>query len=135
MRQLQHKWIPRAGFLCGLQQKSGFAAEVYLDIKYKVTIDIFVSYIFFFAVIHGMKSNSNIGHLFLNHVAPTSVVIFMVEYVRFFGRGRYLHTKFVGLLEETLFDLSDYAISLLQSIGYPPSKCGFFTNSIPYRVF
>ena len=63
--------------------KSGFAAEVHLDIKYKVTIDVFISYRVFFAVIQDMKSNINIGHFFLNHVTSKSVVIFLVEFVRF----------------------------------------------------
>ena len=115
--------------------KSGFAAEIHLDIKYKVTIDVFVSYRFFFTVIQDMKSKSNIGHFFLNRVTPKSVVILLVESISFFDRGRYLHTKIVVLIEETRFDLSYYVITLLQSIGYPPSKGGLFINPIPYNIF
>ena len=115
--------------------KLGFAAEVHLDIKYKVTIDMFVSYRVVFNVIKDMKCNSNIGHFFLNRVMPKSVVILLVNFVRFFGQSRYLHTKLVGLFEETCFDLSDYVVSILKSIGYSPGKDGFFKNSIPYNIF
>ena len=79
--------------------KSGFEAEVHLDIKYQVKIDVFISYRVCFTVIQDMKNNRNIGHFFLVRVTPKSVVILLVEFVRFFGRGRYLHTKRVGLLE------------------------------------
>ena len=102
---------------------------------YKVKMDMFIFYRVFFTVIQDMKSNSNICHLFLNHVTPKIVVILLVNSVRFFGRGGYLYTKSVGLLEETRFDLSGYAISLLQGIGYPPSKGGFFKKPIPYNIF
>ena len=135
MRQLQYKWIPRESLLRGLSDKSGFLTEVHLDIKYKVTIDIFISYRLFLTVIQDMKSNSNVGHFFLNSVTPKSVVIILVESVCFFDRGRYLHTKFVGILEKTRFDLSNYVISLLQSIGYTLIKCGFFRNIVPYNIF
>ena len=114
--------------------KSGFAAEVPLEIKYKATIDMFISYRVFFTVIQDTKINSSIGNLFLYHVTPKIVVIILVKSVRFFGRGRYIHTKCLGLLEETCFDLSDYVILLLQSIGYPPSKGGFSRNPIPYNI-
>ena len=116
-------------------KRSGFTAEVHIDIKYKMTIDMFISYSVFFTVIQDMKSNRNIGNLFLNRVMPKSVVILPVESIRFFNRGRYLHTKFMGLLEETRFDLSDNVISILKSIGYPPSKGGFFRKPSPYTIF
>ena len=115
--------------------KSGFAVEVHIDIKYKATIDIFISYRVFLTVIQYMKSNSNIGHLFINRITSKSVVLLLVESVRFFGRGRYLHTKLVGIIEETRFGLSNYVILILRSIGYPPRKCGFFRNPIPYNIF
>ena len=115
--------------------KSGFTAEVHLDIKYKLTIDMFISYRVFFTVIQDMKSNISIGHFFLNRVTPKSVGIILVESVRFFDRGRYLHTKFVELLDETRFDLSNSVISLLQSIWYPPIKDGFLLNPITYNIF
>ena len=73
--------------------KSGFAAEVHLDIKYQVTIDVFISYRVFFAVIEDMESNGNIGHFFLDRVTPKGVVIFLVEFVRFFDQGRHLHNN------------------------------------------
>ena len=63
-----------------------------------------------------MKGNINIGNFFLNRVTPKSVVILLVKSVRSFDQGRYLHTKLVRILEETRFELSDYVISLLQSI-------------------
>ena len=97
--------------------KSGFAAEVHLDIKYKVTIYMFIFYRVFFKVIQYMKRNRNIGYFFLISVTPNSVVICLVESVHFFDQGRYLNTKLVGILEETRFELSDDVISLLQSIG------------------
>ena len=64
--------------------KSGFAAEVHLDIKYQVTIDVLISYRVFFTVIQDMKSNRNIGHFFLDRVMLKSVVIIIVKFVRFF---------------------------------------------------
>ena len=76
-----------------------------------------ISYRLFFTVIQGVKSNSNIGHFFLNRVTPKSVVILRFESVFFFVQIRYLHTELVGLIEETRFDLRDYVTSLLQSIG------------------
>ena len=115
--------------------KSSFASEVHLDIKCKVTIDMFISYKVFFRVIQDMKRNSNIGHFFINCVTPKIVVVLLVESERFFDQGIYLQTKFVGLLEETRFDLSYYLISILQSIGYLPIKGGFFINTIPYNIF
>ena len=115
--------------------KSGFAVEVHLDIKYQVKIDVFISYRVFFTVIQDMKSNRNIGYFFLDRVTSKSVVILLVDFVHLFGRGGYLHTKLVGTFEETCIDLSDYVISLLQIIRYPPSKGGFFINSIPYNIF
>ena len=95
---------------------------------------MFISYRVFFTVIQDMESNRNIGHFFLDRVTSKSVVIFLVEFVRFFDLGRYLHTKVVGLLEETCLDLIDYVILILQSIRYPPSKGGLFRNSIPYNI-
>ena len=82
-----------------LSNKSGFAAEVHIEIKYKVKINMFIYYRVFFTVIQEMKSNSNIGNLFLNHVTPNSVVILLVKSLHFLDQGRYLHTKFVGLIE------------------------------------
>ena len=115
--------------------KSGFAAEVHLDIKYQVTIDVFTAYRVFFTVIQDMKSNRNIGHFFIDRVTPNSFVILLVQFVRLFDRGRYLHTNLVGIFEEMCFDLFDYVISLLQSIRYPPIKGGFFINTFPYNIF
>ena len=115
--------------------KSGSAAEFHLDIKYQETIDVFISYRVFFTVIQDMEYNINIVNLFLDRVTPKSVVILLVEFVRFFDRGMYLHTKLVGILEEMRFELSDYVISLLQSIRYPPIKGGFLIKSIPYNIF
>ena len=115
--------------------KSGFAAEVHLEIKNQVKIYVFISYRVLFTVIQDMESNINIGHFFLDRVTPKSVVIFLIEFLRFSDWGRYLHTKLVGLLEETCFDLRNYVISILQSIRYPTSKGGFLRNSIPYNIF
>ena len=115
--------------------KSGFAEEFHLGIKYQVTIDVLISYRFFFTVIQGMESNRNIGHLFLDCVTPKSVVIFLVAFVRLFDQDRYLHTKLMGIIEGKRSDLSDYVISLLQSMRYLPSKGGFFRNSMPYNIF
>ena len=98
-------------------------------------IDVLISYRFFFTVIQGMESNRNIGHFFLDCVTPKSVVIFLVAFVRLFDQDRYLHTQLMGIIEGQRSDLSDYVISLLQIISYPPSKGGFFRNSIPYNMF
>ena len=95
---------------------------------------MFISYRVLFTVIQDMKSNSNIGNLFLDRVMPMSIVILLVRSARFFDRGRYLYTEFVGFIGETRFELSDYVISTIQSIGYPSSKGRFFINPITYNI-